>query len=677
MLNLLNKIDKNGDISSIKEKDLHKSIINGKKFVHLLAARGRTDIIKKILNKFPDYNPYVTDNDGNTLFHHLHSNGYYDMKILSKYKDALWKVNNNNVSVLRLSVDSAKALNKLVDISTPLSFTQKSRNNTSIMTDLIDKCSDKRTKDQYVKILNKLLHKINISEESHLLFYCVDKNNHELFTKLLKYLDNANIKNSYGIPLLSYAAMSDAYKFVKTLSERSEVDINSPGPENKFIPINMAIYNRNDKMMRLLLSKKINVNMTDRFHNTVLHNFLLEWTNNDIPIDIVTDAVSRGDINAQNFSNETPLHIMTKKNQLKYFINIINEKDPNVLSRNIKGNNVFSYLNEHNAESLIAVKYTISSDSDKSNENSEKSINKSDANFGLFNSDIIHSMIYTLQFVKKYDDLVVMFQPSNKDKETLDTWRINMYKNNLIPYQDSLWNLVDLYNNMFYNMLPHIIIWRRWDQHYIDKNFVFHAKKALSGPRRFLMTKLTVFPNQLSTHANTIIYDKKLKKVIRFEPYGINDIVDGDELDKKIKELFIEIAGDVTYLRPSDYLSEFNWQTISHDSDHDKKVLGDPQGYCLAWCYWFIEKKLENPDMDERELMKKEFDKIDKIEGSLGNTYLIYIRSYSAKLNKMKDEFMTQIGIPTIAQYHTSYENKYLNMILNNIKLEIKKCLTH
>jgi hypothetical protein len=269
-----------------------------------------------------------------------------------------------------------------------------------------------------------------------------------------------------------------------------------------------------------------------------------------------------------------------------------------------------------------------------------------------------------------------MFQPSNKDKQKLDTWKLQMCKNNLIPHQDSLWNLVDLYNNMFYNILPHVIIWRRSDMHYIDKNFVFHAKKALCGHQRFLMIKLTVFPNQLSTQANTIIYDKKLKKVIRFEPYGVNDIVDGDELDKKIKELFTDIAGDITYVRPSDYLSDLNWQTISHDSDNDMKVLGDPQGYCLAWCYWFIEKKLENPDIDERELMKNEFNKIDKIESSLGNTYLIHIRSYSAKLDKLKNEFMTNIGIPTIAQYHTSYENKYLNMILNNIKLEIKKCLT-
>jgi hypothetical protein len=286
-------------------------------------------------------------------------------------------------------------------------------------------------------------------------------------------------------------------------------------------------------------------------------------------------------------------------------------------------------------------------------------------------------MIYTLQFIKKYPDLAILFQPSNKDKQRLDTWRLNMYKNNLIQFQDSLWNLVDLYNNMFYNILPHVIIWRRGDLHYIDKNFVFHAKKTLSGPRRFLMIKLTVFPNQFSTHANTIIYDKKLKKVVRFEPYGVDDIVDGDELDKKIKMIFTEIDGDITYIRPSDFLSEINWQTISHDSDIDEKLLGDPQGYCLAWCYWFIECKLKNPELDEKELMTQEFNKINKIDKSLGNPYLIHIRSYSAQLDNMKNEFMSEVGIPHIAKYQTSYENKYLNMILNNIKSVLKECLTY
>ena len=675
MLNLLNRLDKNKNISSIKERDLHKSVINGKKLVHLLASRGKIDIITKILAKFPDYNPYTIDDDGNTLFHHLHSNGYFDIKLLNKYKDALSKINNDNISVLRLSVDSPKIFDKLARMTTVSVLTQKSRANTSIITDLIDKCSNDTTIKQYTAILNGVLEKIDINDEPYLLFYCIEKNNHNIFIRLLEGLSNPNIKNSHFISLLSYATLFDGYKFVKILLDIPDIDINSPGPENKFIPINLALYNRNTDIMRLLLSKNVNVDIKDRFHNTVLHNILLEWTNNDIPIDIIYDVVSRGDINAKNFSNETPLHIMTKKNQLKYFVSIINKKNPDALSPDTNGDNIFSHKNAQNIEQLLSIKYTIDPENIKKNNNDNK--NNNDANFGLFNSDIIHSMIYTLQFVKKYPDIAIMFQPSNKDKQKSDTWKLHMYRNNLIPHQDSLWNLVDIYNNMFYNILPHVIIWRRGDLHYIDNNFVFHAKKTLSGPRRFLMVKLTVFPNQYSTHANTVIYDKKLKKVVRFEPYGVDDIVDGDELDRKIKMLFTEIDGDIKYVRPSDFLSEVNWQTISHDSDIDEKVLGDPQGYCLAWCYWFIECKLKNPEMDEKVLMEQEFNKITKIDKSLGNPYLIHIRSYSAQLDTMKNEFMTRAGIPHIAKYHTSYENKYLNMMLNNIKLELKECLTH
>ena len=293
-------------------------------------------------------------------------------------------------------------------------------------------------------------------------------------------------------------------------------------------------------------------------------------------------------------------------------------------------------------------------------------------NYGLFNSDIIHSMIYTTTFLKKYNDLSIPIQTYREYKYMLDDWKIKMYKNNLTIHSNSIWTLVNLYNNMFYILTPHVIIWHSLEQHYIHPNFDFYLRLSLAGKSRFIMIKLTLIPNEYSSHANVIIYDKKLNKVIRFEPYGVNDIVDGDNLDNKIKSLFKNATqSKVHYIRPSDYLKKFIWQTVSHDSEEDNKVLGDPVGYCLAWCYWFIDLKMKDPDMSELELMKKAIGNIQSYSKNIGNKYLIHIRNYAKSLDGLKNKFMININIPNMAHYKNSYSNNHLNDILDSIEKDV------
>ena len=677
LLSVVNNIDKTNDISTIKEEDLHKHVINGKNILHLLASRGNVKSILLILKRFKDYNVYSTDVDGNTLFHHLFYNGFYDMDIITKYTKSLGKTNNDNMSVIRLSVDSPKVLKQLIDLSIKHNkyyLTQKSKDKTSLITDIIDKCDDTKKTKTYRELLFFLFDthvNINDDENTYILFYCLDKNNILIFDYLLNKLTNANVKNSTGLPLISYAVLTNNETTITILCNRKDININVHGPESRFIPLNLSLIKMNEMIIRTLISKRPDMNVKDRFHNTILHNFLMAWKDNNIPIDIIMYIVSHGDINAKNFRDETPLHIITKKKLTNYFINIIKEKNPDMALSDKDGKNVFSYSDDKTLKTLTAIPYSF-----KLNNSSKivKDNNKlDDSNYGLFNSDIIHSMIYTLTFLQKYDNLCIPYQSSNTYKKNFDTWKIKMHKNSLIEHQDTLWTLTDLYNNMFYNILPHVIIWRRVDQHYIDKNFSFLVRLCLRSTARFVLIKLTLIPNEFTTHANMVIFDKKLNKVIRFEPYGVNDIVDGDELDKKIKHLFDDATeSDVKYVRPDDYLTDFNWQTISHDSESEEKILGDPVGYCLAWCYWFIDMKLQNPDVDELELMEKTFNAIQDHPTDVGNKYLIYIRSFASKLDKMKNKFMSDISIPHLAKYHTTYTDTNLNLILDNIKTEVK-----
>ena len=110
--------------------------------------------------------------------------------------------------------------------------------------------------------------------------------------------------------------------------------------------------------------------------------------------------------------------------------------------------------------------------SDVNNFLTDIKINKSnnEINFGLFNSDTIHSMIYTANFIKKYKNLTVLIQENNKTQKQFDLWKLRMYHNNLSEYSNTLYSLVELYTNLFYNILPHVIIWR-------DKKFKFYTSK--------------------------------------------------------------------------------------------------------------------------------------------------------------------------------------------------------
>ena len=682
-MDLLDKINNGQNIlKELTESDLTKDIVNGKRLLHLLAARGDVSVIDKILTRFPKANPYMTDDEGNTLFHHLFKNGFYNKSIIDRYRRALWKINDRKIPVLRLAVDNHRLFSSLIsNIKNDHGIiTYSSSDKTSILTDIIDRSSDQK----YIKLLKDIVSNridLNSKENLGIFYYCIDKNNSTAFNTILKRLKNVNIKAELGVPLISYAVLCNNESIVKMLCDRKELNVNVVGAESKFIPLNMSLIHKNENIIRSLMSRDPDMNIKDRFHNTIVHNFVSHWAisknKQNIPIDIVLDVVSKGDINAKNFRNDTPLHIMAQRSTLKYLYNTIKDKDPDMSAVNIDNNTVFSFINPNDIDSVsyaTAIQYKlIVNDSDNRDNSAHESTETNNSDHGLFNSDIVHSMIYTVEFMKRYPEISIPYQSTDKDKKIFDTWRLKMYKNNLIANQDTLWNLVDLYNGMLYNILPHVILWRSKEQHYIDEKMRLCIRHIIPSKQRFIMIKLTVIPNSFTTHANTVLYDKKLNKVIRFEPYGVNDIVDGDELDREIKKVFEDAVGKtVKYVRPEDYLLNFQWQTISHDSDTEKKILGDPVGYCLAWCYWFISIKMKNPDMDEKELMKHEFDKIKKQNTDIGNSYLVHIRSYSSKLDKMKNEFMKDIDIPNLAKYHTTYTDNNLNKILGGIKSELK-----
>ena len=57
------------------------------------------------------------------------------------------------------------------------------------------------------------------------------------------------------------------------------------------------------------------------------------------------------------------------------------------------------------------------------------------------------------------------------------------------------------------------------------------------------------------------------------------------------------------YYKPNEFLNKTRFQLVSNDHDDNFRKLGDPGGYCLAWCLWYVELKLCNPNIDELKLI--------------------------------------------------------------------------
>ena len=626
ILNLINKNEYKKLINVFNEKNINKEIINGKKIIHLLSARGKTDVIKKLEEKIPTLNKYIVDNDGNTIFHILLVNGWYDYNFIKNNIDCLTKINNFNETILFYCIDNYIFLKKMLKLynknKKDYLFNKKSIKYEQSIIHLIIKKS--LINKKYCKLLSLIFEKLDLDEDY--IFYCIKKNSEDCFDFFLNKMNDLNIKKN-GIPILTYSIVFENNNITKKLlNSNKNLDINYAGFEQRFLPINSAISYKNNEILNILLNHKlIDLNKKNYDNKLPIYNLINNWEIED------------------NFTNEN-LKLIFSKNYNKEIYSLLNDKQIKILKK----------LNIKMSSNLEKIKNT-----SKINFIGKKN------NKGLFNSDPVHSMIYTIEMIKKHKNLLIPIQINNS-KKIYDNYLLNLIyvENNKNSFRIS--ELVKIYNNLFYNLIPHVIIWKSINQNYINEDIIFYLKILKKSKCRFIMLKLTLLLES-STHANMILYDTNNKKVIRFEPYGDDHVTDGKELDDKINNIFLQVDNKIKYIRPSDYLKNTEWQTISKGSEEDENLIADPSGFCLCWCYWFLELKLNNPDLDEKDLMLLAYNSIKDHNVDYGNKYLITIRDFSKYLDEMKNNFFKKLKIPERVYYKTTYDEKYLKKIIKNI----------
>jgi hypothetical protein len=175
-------------------------------------------------------------------------------------------------------------------------------------------------------------------------------------------------------------------------------------------------------------------------------------------------------------------------------------------------------------------------------------------------------------------------------------------------------------------------------------------------------------------HANIMIIDNNLQTIERFDPYGVMDYNEANKLDDFLekelnKMILVKKKKKYKYLRPIDYLGINSFQSLSRHDDIENQNIGDIAGFCLAWCFWYLENRLNNPVVKQKILVKKLQKKL--IDNKM--KIVEYIRSYANKLNIDKINLLKEFKIKPNEYYkvypgHSASINLY-KLIFNKIKL--------
>lgn len=658
--NFLNTINTdNWDNYIQNEQSIKSNTISGNNVLHLACMRGKENIIDQIILKYPQF-IYLSNNQGENCSHILLKNGWFHIftKLINKYPDLLYFINSTGNSLFQIFIDQPSIIKYLFALLPTNNMHILNNININGETLLINLIYFYKTKKEYIELIHFVLKNsidVNFPKKKLPIIYATKLNIPNIVELLLEYNCDPNFKDINGKTPLMISVKKGLLNLTKILIDNGS-DINIHDNVLNNFPLNLAIESKNKQMIEIILNNNPNYNFVDKYLNTPLHYCLYsnnekQWLNNSL----IFKFIFHTNLNTKNIKGITCMHLLNVSGQWKNYTELLKIKYINNNIIDYKKRNTLSLI--HNQELPIYLQLFKKKDTILDfNINMPKIIK---TNYGQFNSDLLHNILYTIIFLKKYKNLMIPYVSNN----IVNNLEYNIYKTEI---GNLLYSIIDLFKKNFFNISPHLIIWHNKNIYYFD-NYLKNSLKILLDNKniRFIMLKLTILVQNKSTHANVILYDKNTNELFRFEPYGQIDILDYDYLNNIIEVKFKKyIDKNLKYYSPKDFLNETHFQLISDESNPDNKKLGDPEGYCLAYCFWFIELKINNESENIINLIKKSFQTIIK-NIDYSNPVLDYIRNYANKLNYLSILLLKEIGIEEKYLYNLSFQEEHINKIIN------------
>jgi len=650
-----NKIINIKKIKDLNNYNINKPLYNNNYLFHYLILLNNLEGLKLI--RFPIY----IENNYNLNGIHLAAHD-------KNFKILYYLIENYNEYIYNKNIDDYTFVDFL-DINDIIKLIKKYNNNikwkyllnNNILKELLYKTSYKNIlvllKFPFIKNFNLILYSLirnNNINENELInifnLYTNKKINYlgYIYSNFIHYIIQYRPNNNIIKYLIERKFIFDMFdsrtrKSIIDICIEHSVDINVIEllinyilkTDNKYYKKQNNFYLNN--IIHIILINRINDFIDDSFTIKILNKFKNSnsWHQVNIfklsPLEIILN------LNFNIYSKiiiDNNIHINLKlTNKIINYLNKKEEllKENNLYDNYIKWINLYKSLPNYNIKKnyVITKKYKY-------------------ARYNLFSNLPIDILLFTICIYNKYNNLYLPMLNNNNINYNLTIDNINFFS---IPNQIYPWIIYydDLSNNFFIHSNLNILI-------------NIHKNKYSTINKRFGFLFLSINYHG-SYHANIIIYDFKNMIIERFEPYGY---FKNDNLDKILEE---ELTWNTNfkYYKPKYFMNSNGFQSVSDETNNSNIKSGDIGGFCLAWCFWYLESKILNENVKSKTLVKLLFNKINNSEYKFSE----YIRNYANNLNKQKNKILLNIGINKNHFYNKIYNNNkiydYINHFFYNL----------
>jgi hypothetical protein len=300
------------------------------------------------------------------------------------------------------------------------------------------------------------------------------------------------------------------------------------------------------------------------------------------------------------------------------------------------------------------------------------------SHYNLYNARDSDIYLYYIILMSKYELLGVP-QNSNKFDQKLSITNTFQEKFNDSTIDDNVLNHIFYLKTVVSNTIKHYMLyplniyWINENNYLIPYDFANNVLKTIDTGYKFIICRVNIINKIL--HANILLIDTINMRIIRFEPQGGVNNTSVNTLDEKIEQSLKknEFFSSYIFIRPVDYEPLSGFQSLSQETNTDITRKGDINGFCVAWCLWFIELYIKNHvSLSSVSSLKSFFSKT--IKKLINTNYLIsdYIRNYANYMHDKLIQLLTKNGFPLTNLYYERYTDDELDQIYSFINSKIK-----
>lgn len=703
----------------LKDKDNDNNTI-----CHYAAMYNNQQVLTSLLQTTKLF--FNINNDGLTPLHILIKNKNYDLveMLIQKNNDLMvvQDINKNTIihsllmSKYQVTNEETENLERLFKGKILNLYNIVNNDNLTIL-HLLMKLSQKED-DKYYNLIKYIIKNTNCDHnypsQNYPLIYSITILKKPFISILLINLGaDTNIIDSTNIsltPLIS-ACANNSTSVVESLLKHGAT-VNYQGPYCRHDPMFIAIDLQNWTIVDLLLDHGYDLNMYDNYLDTCAHHIMYYVEDSikekkTVCYDIVFKILYLSNLYNYNINGDTPVHLIFKYDDWTLYKQLLLHKK--ISLKCIKSNNEgFKPFTDTLQLQELFDKEGTDCDNDTFDTMVDKIIfpitkNNKYWNVTFMNSPI-YNIIYTCIIYKKYktcmtipfellhlpidDDDKDKGKDKDKDKDNGKDKDKDKDKNNktVINYNevevnndktdnetnkgqnDVITNIINFYKDYKFDfLLPHIIIWKSPTEYYMHDSFAKYLDICFSNDKRYIYIKISLVPGPNNTHANVLLIDKVTGYVCRFDPYGLSTLPHISKLDDMLEKIIIDVGTkycpNLVYFRPKKGYNLVSFQNISMDENIIIRNGSDPLGYCLAWCFWFVELVFANSKLLDQH--GKPIQPLQLIKGSI----VKIIRSKVIDNNSDDNVLLTNCDVFVTDTDNNNDKDKDANeIIINNIR---------